>query len=171
MERHANTPTTRVTLDVSPDLSGALNIDKNGDGTVDYSALPKSNGIVNFYDWSGFLQPINDTAHQKSLNLSVFKAGSTVPVKFQIKDASGVAIQAMTAPLWLSPERGALMTAPIDESTYVDAGTSGISYKWDNIGQQYIYNWNTKAFTAGYWYRISAQLDDGKIYSVIVGLR
>src|SRR5262249_37451832 len=35
------------------------------------------------YVFSGFLQPINDTAHQTGLTTSIFKAGSTVPVKFK----------------------------------------------------------------------------------------
>jgi hypothetical protein len=41
------------------------------------------------YKFSGFLQPINDTAHQTGLTTSVFKAGSTIPVKFQLKNAAG----------------------------------------------------------------------------------
>ena len=33
------------------------------------------------YRFDGFLQPINDTAHQVGVSTSVFKAGSTVPVE------------------------------------------------------------------------------------------
>jgi hypothetical protein len=37
------------------------------------------------YRFDGFLQPINDPAHQVGAGESVFKGGSTVPVKFQLK--------------------------------------------------------------------------------------
>ena len=39
------------------------------------------------YRFDGFLQPINDTAHQVGTSTSVFKAGSTVPAKLQLKKA------------------------------------------------------------------------------------
>ena len=32
------------------------------------------------YRWSGFLQPVNDTAHEIGTGTSVFNAGSTVPM-------------------------------------------------------------------------------------------
>ena len=41
------------------------------------------------YRFDGFLQPINDTAHEVGTSTSVFKAGSTVPVKLQLKKADG----------------------------------------------------------------------------------
>jgi hypothetical protein len=62
------------------------------------------------YKFSGFLQPINDTAHQTGLTTSVFKAGSTIPVKFQLKNAAGTAVQSATAPVWLTPVLGAKMS-------------------------------------------------------------
>ena len=55
------------------------------------------------YRFDGFLQPINDTAHQIGTSTSVFKAGSTVPVKFQLKNAAGSVVQSATAPVWLTP--------------------------------------------------------------------
>ena len=50
--------------------------------------------------------------------MSTFKAGSTVPVKFQLKRADGTAVQATAAPTWLTPVKGAVTTAPVSE----DAG-------------------------------------------------
>src|SRR6185436_16374800 len=55
-----------------------------------------SNGSKTFsigYGWSGFLQPINDTAHQTGLTQSKFKLGQTIPVKFVIKNAAGASVQ------------------------------------------------------------------------------
>jgi hypothetical protein len=103
--------------------------------------------------------------------MSVFKGGSTIPVKFQLKNANGISVQASSSPLWITPQRGAVMSASVDESTYSDPATSGTTFKWDSASQQYIYNWSTKGFLAGYWYRITAKLGDGTLQSVVVGLR
>jgi hypothetical protein len=123
------------------------------------------------YKWSGFMQPINDTTYNPTQSPSVFKGGSTVPVKFQLKKANGTIIQASTSPIWLSPQKGSAMSASIDESVYSVPATGGTTYRYDATTQQYIYNWSTKGLAAGYWYRVYAKLEDGNIYSVVVGLR
>jgi hypothetical protein len=122
------------------------------------------------YRFDGFLQPINDTAYHTEQTASVFKGGSTVPVKFQIKKSDGTPIQANVLPTF-SFQKGNIMSASVDESTYSDTATVGITFRWDGTSQQYIYNWSTKGITSGYWYKLSAKLDDGKTYSVVVGLR
>ncbi len=123
------------------------------------------------YRFTGFLQPINDTAHTTDQNYSIFKAGSTVPAKFQLKDASGKVIQASTAPEWLTPRQGVGTAMPVDETAYTATATTGGLYKWDATAQQYIYNWSTKGLTVGAFYRIYARFDDGQAYSVVIGLR
>jgi hypothetical protein len=123
------------------------------------------------YAWNGFLQPINDTVFNQTQSMSVFKGGSTVPVKFQLKDANGVSVKASTSPTWLTPQRGAVMSVSIDEVTYSYPATSGTTFTWDNTSQQYVYNWSTKGLTTGYWYRIYVKLEDGAIRSVVVGIR
>ena len=89
----------------------------------------------------------------------------------QIKNAAGASVQAAVEPIWLSPQKGSAMSASVDESFYSDPGTFGNLFKWDSVNEQYIYNWSTKGLAAGYWYRVYAQLDDGKLYSVVVGLK
>ena len=103
--------------------------------------------------------------------MSVFKAGSTVPVKFQLKKTDGAIMQTNTLPVWLPPERVSSMSASVDESIYSLQGTVGSEFKWDSESQQYIYNWNTKGFQSNSWYKISTKLDNGGTYSVIIGLR
>jgi hypothetical protein len=127
------------------------------------------------YRFDGFLQPINDTGHLQTCGtgciVSVFKAGSTVPVKFQLKDANGNVVQAPTLPIWLSPTKGNPTTAPVDESAFTDLPTSGGAYRWDSTAQQYIYNYGTGKNQAGNYWRIYAQLDDGTTQWVDIGLR
>jgi hypothetical protein len=123
------------------------------------------------YRFDGFLQPINDTAHQVGTATSMFKAGSTVPAKFQLKKADGAVVQATAAPAWLAPAKGALTTAPVDEALYTDAATGGELYRYDATAQQYIYTWGTAKTQAGYYWRIGVKLDDGQTYYVNAGLR
>jgi hypothetical protein len=116
-----------------------------------------------------FLQPINDTAHTASSQLSIFKAGSTVPVKFQLKKSNGTVVQANSAPTWLTPVRGNLMTAAVDESAFASTGDTGTTFRWSD--QQYIYNWGTSSAQAQYYWRIGVRLDDGQSYTTYIGLR
>jgi hypothetical protein len=127
------------------------------------------NGILTIlYGTNGFLQPINDTAHTQA-QMSVFKAGSTVPVKFQLLNSSGAVVQALVVPQWVTPVQVGTTTSPIDESVYSDPPTSGSTYRFD--GSQYIYNWQTSKSDVGKIIRIGARLDDGTTMYVNIGLK
>jgi hypothetical protein len=151
----------------------------NGVGTFTYTATATDNAgntsapltgtYAVTYRWDGFLQPINDTAHQIGTSTSIFKAGSTVPVKFQLKNASGQVVQSATAPVWLTPVKGVAMSVPVDETVYTASADSGSTYRYDATAQQYIYNWKTG--TGGNYWRIGVKFDDGQMYYVNIGLR
>lgn len=151
----------------------------NGVGQFTYRATVTdragniTTSTVNFriaYRFDGFLQPINDTAHQIGTSTSIFKAGSTVPVKFQLRRADGTVVQAVTAPQWLTPSKGAATSAAVDEALYSVASTGGETYRPDGTAQ-YIYNWGTDKSAAGFYWRIGVRLDDGSTYYVNLGLR
>jgi hypothetical protein len=111
------------------------------------------------YRWDGFLQPINDTAHRQGAE-SVFKLGSTVPAKFQLKTLGGTVVQAATLPTFTrSTGLGACNQQLSIEFPDADPGFTGTTFRWDGTAQQYIYNWSTKGLKAGE-YRIFANLDD-----------
>jgi hypothetical protein len=152
----------------------------NGVGTFSFTATAKdkagntstqTGSYKVIYRWDGFLQPINDTAHQVDQGVSIFKGASTVPAKFQLKKADGAVVQANTAPQWLSPSKGGPTTAGVDENLYSDSASSGTAYRYDSTAQQYIYNWSTKGSAVGFYYRVGVTLDDGQTYYVNVGLR
>ncbi|OGZ07906.1 MAG: hypothetical protein A3C13_04525 [Candidatus Lloydbacteria bacterium RIFCSPHIGHO2_02_FULL_50_11] len=171
-------PTTSVVLNITSDIAtiSSMFIDEDGDGTTDITLAPKLNDTVTIprppsYLFSGFLQPINDTSVWPGLTSSVFKGGSTIPVRFQLKDAGGNLVQASAVPLWLPPEQVSPMNASTNEVASINTSTNGTTYRWDTADQQYIYDWSTKGLLAGYWYRISAKLDDGATYSVVVWVR
>jgi large repetitive protein len=122
------------------------------------------------YGWSGFLQPINDTAHWVNLYESKFKLGSTVPVKFQISDAAGGLMQQAVDPTFSrGSNRGACDSTTTLETTSADTPTAGSTFRWDSTAQQYIYNFSTKGLTAGE-YRINANLADGTTQFVFICL-
>jgi hypothetical protein len=157
-----------VTNTVGPHTVTCTATDNAGNtatATVSYNVI---------YRFDGFLQPINDTGHTQSCGspctVSIFKGGSTVPVKFQLKDANGNIVQAVSLPIWIAPQKGNATSSPVDESIYSDPATSGSNYLWDG-SSRYTYNWSTKNFAAGYYWRIGVRLDDGQIYYVIIGLR
>jgi hypothetical protein len=148
----------------------------NGVGTFNWTAtaLDKAGNKVTqtgtykvTYRFEGFLQPINDTAHQVGTATSVFKAGSTVPVKFHLRKADGTLVQSSTAPVWLTPVKGVAMSMPVDEAAVTVSADSGTTFRSD--GGQYIYNWKTG--TGGNYWQIGVKLDDGQIYYVNIGLR
>lgn len=149
----------------------------NGVGTFSWTATAtdKAGNSVSqtgtykvVYKFEGFLQPINDTAHQVGTSTSVFKAGSTIPVKFQLKRADGTAVQSAAAPVWLAPVKGGAMSLPVDETVQTVTADSGSTFKYDT--GQYIYNWKTPS-AGGNYYQIGAKLDDGQTYYVNIGLR
>ena len=118
------------------------------------------------YRWDGFLAPIDNRGDQDA---NVFKAGSTVPVKFELKNTSGDIVQAIADPLWMNPQQlGPISDIP-NESNIDDPQESGETFK--KTGKQYLYNWKTEGYTPGYWYRVYVKLDDGTIYYVTVGLK
>jgi hypothetical protein len=148
-------------------------------GTIAYTATATDNagnsttltGTYTIkYRFDGFLQPINDTAHQVGASTSVFKAGSTVPAKFAVRKADGTAVQLPVAPVWLTPVKGSAMSAPVDEAVYAASADSGTTYKYDATAAQYLYNWKTPS-TGGNYYRIGVKFDDGQTYFVNIGLR
>jgi hypothetical protein len=151
----------------------------NGVGTFTYAAVATDKAgntsvvlrgtFAVGYRFDGFLQPINDTAHQVGTSTSVFKAGSTVPVKFQLKNAADQIVQAVAAPVWLAPVKGSSMSAPVDESVYNASADGGATYRFDAAAQQYIYNWKTG--NGGNYWRIGVTFDDGQTYYVNIGLR
>jgi hypothetical protein len=137
------------------------------DGAGNTTTLTGSYRVI--YRFDGFLQPINDTAHQVGTSTSVFKGGSTVPVKLQLKRAGGALVQANGAPLWLAPAKGGATTAPVDADAYSLPADSTSAYRWD--GSHYQFNWSTAAAARGYYHRIGVRLDDGQTYTVDIGLR
>lgn len=63
------------------------------------------------------------------------------------------------------------LSAGAGEIIFTDPTSSGPTFRWDEEGEQYVYNWKTKGIVPGYWYRLRVKLDDGSTRSVVVGLK
>ena len=182
--------TKSITFNASDDLNGSglvgastgsVSLDTNSVGpqsktvTVEDKVGHQGTATCNYsvnYGFSGFLQPINYTAHQVlDTNVSTFKAGSTVPVKFKLTDANGNVVQPATAPQWTVPQKGSATTQAVDEGVFTDQATNGTAYRYDATAQQYIYNWGTKGVAANFYYKIGVKLDDGQTYYTYISLR
>jgi hypothetical protein len=93
------------------------------------------------YGWSNFLQPINIPS--MTVQQSVFKLGSTVPVKFYLTGASS---DITNGTFYLKYA----YTGTGDSNGEVEAvatttGTTGTMFRQPDVaGGQYIYNWSTK---------------------------
>ncbi|QGN58529.1 PxKF domain-containing protein [Nostocoides sp. HKS02] len=155
--------------------SGVTNASGVGDFTYTFTAWDKAGNsatqVVTFhvgYAWSGFLQPVTNTAHDLT-TASTFKAGSTVPMKFVLRDSTGAVRQSSATPVWLAPvDLGTTATGTGVSGT--DSGTVGGSYKQDSSSGQYIYTWQTPKAGTGHYYRVGVQLDSGDTYTTLIKL-
>jgi hypothetical protein len=166
---------------VAVTASGAVDMTKVGAYTVTYSAIdPSGNkqtatrtvkvqyvsgGVCMGDTTHGILQPINSDGS------SVFKKGSTVPAKFRVCDANGVAVgTAGVVADFVTLAAGAEpASATINED--VVSSTPDTTFRWDGTGQQWIFNIGTKTLTSGnkYYYRI--MLNDGTYIDFQFGVK
>ncbi|MDQ1446601.1 MAG: hypothetical protein QOI20_3065 [Acidimicrobiaceae bacterium] len=175
------TPTCTVTDSLSGPAGCTTSVTggaANGVGTYTYVAVgtdkagnSRSVSVTYrvLYRWDGFQQPINDTGHEVNETTSVFKAGSNVPVKFQLKRADGSLVSANSTPLFMTPVQGGRTSLPLNESDYIAPPSAGGTFTLD--GDHYQYNWKTDKAQAGYYWRIGVMLDDGTIQTVNIALR
>jgi hypothetical protein len=119
------------------------------------------------YRCDGFSPPIWDLRY---FGFGVFRAGSTVPVRIQLKNGAGDVVQG-GAPHFVGPVRAWLITAPVTAQTGDESGTADDVLRWDAGSRQWVYQWSTRGLRAGYLYRIGVTLDDGRTYYAYVGLR
>lgn len=114
------------------------------------------------FAWSGVLQPVNADGS------SVFKLGSTVPVKFKLTDLSSGITDAVATLSYAMLANS--VPGPINEAVSTADATTGNLFRYDASSQQYIFNWSTKGLSVGS-YELMIDFNDGLAHTVIVGLR
>ena len=114
------------------------------------------------YGWSNVLQPVNPDG------TSVFKLGSTVPVKFRLTGASAGITDAVVRLLVtrLSGASGGTEA----EAVSTAAATTGNTFRYDEAGNLYIFNLATKGLSDGV-HQLRVDLGDGSGNIVTITLR
>jgi hypothetical protein len=111
--------------------------------------------------YSGVLQPINPDGS------SIFKLGSTVPVKFALTDADATTVCSAVASLSVAKVSNDVEGTFV-EATSTSSATTGSLFRCD--GSQYVFNLATKGLTAG-TYSLKVSLDDDTSYTTQISLR
>ena len=121
--------------------------------------------IYNDRDGHRFLQPINMTVPRSS-----FRAGSTIPAKFQLFLADGVTpISTVAAEISVTRLSSSSSTA-VNEELIELPSDAGKLFRYDPVAQQYVFNLGTRGWNTG-TYRITAQLGDGNPVTADVEVR
>ena len=123
------------------------------------------------YDFEGFFNPVVDCVNNTcdGFDLSIIQPGSSIPLKFRLKDANGNTVRSASTPLWLKPM--ALDYLPYNglPADYVIEVTD-IPYEWKKGQDQYVYEWSTKGMPAPTIWLAGVRLDDGMTYYVFIAL-
>jgi hypothetical protein len=136
---------------------------------ANYNVTLVNGTLTVVFAWDGFLQPINDTAHQVGLYESKFKLGQTIPVKFDLKDAFGQVVQQTGSPTFTRSNNLGACDSSASLDTVPTVSPDGAAV-YSFTGGHYQYNWSTKGITTAGEYRIFANLADGTSQSVYICL-
>jgi hypothetical protein len=110
------------------------------------------------YTWTGLLAPIQDSG--------VYKAGRTLPIKFQLTGASAGVTDAVIR-LDIYKINNNALGDPVDVESS-SAATSGNLFRYDN--GEYVFNLSTAGLTPG-TYQLQIDMGDGVLRTVNITLK
>jgi|GEM_PF-4902972 len=130
----------------------------NADNTITQTAP-----YTIIYNFLGILPPIREDGS------SIFKMGSTIPVKFRIADANGNYVSTATANLTYQKITDEVL-GTVEEAVSTSAANEGNIFRYDSSDNLYIFNLGTEGMDTG-TYQLNINLDDGTVRTVLISLR
>ncbi len=121
-------------------------------------------GLFNPYVFGGFRPPVRDDGS------SVFRQGSTIPVKFQLADQGGAIVADASPTLFVAKVVGGV-AGPQVEAVSTSGAVTGNLFRFDPEDEQYVLNLSTKGLEPGATYQLTVALGNGDSRSVLVSLR
>jgi hypothetical protein len=103
---------------------------------------------------SGILAPV------KTDESTTYKAGRTLPVKFQLTDEIGNYLTGATAKIYVEDANGVSTSSAVEDN----------QFRYDSTENQYIFNLSTKSMSAGE-YNIRIEVGNRTIYSFNIKLK
>jgi len=125
------------------------------------NATQKTGSVSLLYNNSGILQPINANGS------SVFKNGSTIPVKVRITDCNSSPVAGLAPDISAVKLDGTTESAVNEDISSTSAADTGAEMRYDATAGQYIYNLATKSLSGQGTYRV--KVSDSTISSPVVG--
>lgn len=115
------------------------------------------------YNFLGILPPL------KIDNTSIFKSGSTVPVKFRIADANGNYVSTALANLTYQKITDDIL-GTFEEPISTSQANEGNIFRYDSTDNLYIFNLGTRDMAKG-TYQLYINLDDGTVHPVRISIK